>query len=1290
MSSPTLADTRISCPYPGLRPFRSHEAPLFFGRGAQVEELLARLESRRFLAVVGSSGCGKSSLVRAGLIPALQEGFLSGAQGPWRIARMRPGNAPFAQLARALLAEEALEPERASLPGAMGLLQATLRRGPGGLLEALTECGVGSRDPVLLLVDQFEEIFRYRRESDINEADAFVNLLLASGRPGPVPLYVVLTMRSDFIGDCALFLGLPETINDGQFLVPRLTREQYRAAIVEPARLAGTSLTAALVNRLLNDLKGDPDQLPVLQHALMRMWNRHADAARPLDIPDYEAVGGLEQALARHADQLLGELDEHQRAIARRLFRCLAERGEDQRDTRRPARLGEVAASAGVAVAAVAAVVEVFRGAGRSFLMPPPPEPLGEDSVVDISHEALIRRWRTLNRWVNEEAEAADTYRRLADAAQRHARGEAALWRTPDLQLALDWRAREQPSAAWAARYGGDHGAALAFLEASERAWAREQRERLAAERRHARQRRWVIIGLSALLLIAALSSLWGWWSYGRAIQAAEEAQRQRQRAEMQREEAEIQRSLVLSHQLHTQAQQLRERDSTLGLLLGVEAVRVVESAQHPQIRPVEEGLRATLALPGQARLGSHKGRVASLAFSARHGLLASAGDDGSVRLWDIKDPGAEPRILRNHEKWVNAVVFSPLSGILASGGDDGTVRLWDPATPDTPPRILGRHEGWVWSLAFAPDSNRLASGGADGVIRLWEPARPELAPLSLDGHQGGVLALVASPDGRWLASAGADGAVRLWSLIDPAAPSRLLLDREGWIWSLAFSQAGDLAAGDEAGIIRLWTADGLDDDPAPRVLGSHDDKVYALAFTADGQLASAGEGGGLRLWSTPAPATSTLLHEGDSPLWSLAFVDDARLASGTADGMIRLWRLTAPVREPRVLAAHQDGVNSVAVSRHWLASGSQDGTVRLWRRDALDAPPLVIGNPRDDWINAVAVSADQRWLAAGDTGNRIRLWRLDDLAAEPRRLEGHTDWINVLDFSPDGELLASASADGTARLWPVDDPQAPPRVIRVAEPAWINAVAFSPDGAWLATGDTEHAVKLWSLDDLDAPARMLRGHGDWVNTVAFSPDGSLLASGSSDNTVRLWPLADPGLEPLLLRGHSGWVDSVAFSPDGELLASAGSDDTVYLWRLASDNPRPVALRGHGDWVTAVTFTPDGEQLVTASDDASVRLWRVRLDDLLAAACRQAGRNLRWAEWQWYLGEVPYRRTCPDQPLPDSVAAALLETGDALAARGAREEAVATYQRLLALGYVGELDPPARARAMAARSPSSD
>jgi energy-coupling factor transporter ATP-binding protein EcfA2 len=461
-------------PYPGLRPFQQDETDLFFGRETQIEEMLARLEDRRFLAVVGTSGCGKSSLVRAGLLPALEQGFLSNAKPNWRMAVMNPGSAPFDNLTAALLREAALGRERQHASQAAALLQATLRRGPLGLVEAMAESHLPEGTNLLLVVDQFEEIFRYRKQTqNVNDADAFVSLLLASVQlqQSDMTIYVVITMRSDFIGDCALFTGLPEAIDDSQFLTPRLTRDQYRSAIVKPALVASGQLTPALVNQLLNDLRGEPDQLPVLQHALMRMWTQVSDSPpeRTLTLDDYKAVGGLAGALSKHCDEILNGLNTEQQRIAEVMFRALCERSSEQRDTRRPVQLGEVAAIAGVDVEAVIPVVDAFRGAGRNFLMPPLPVPLAAETTLDISHESLIRQWHTLNTWVEAEAESARQYQRLEDVAKRRQqRGGAELWRGVDLENARIWKKREKPTEDWAARYGDSYQLAMAFLEESE------------------------------------------------------------------------------------------------------------------------------------------------------------------------------------------------------------------------------------------------------------------------------------------------------------------------------------------------------------------------------------------------------------------------------------------------------------------------------------------------------------------------------------------------------------------------------------------------------------------------------------------------------------------------------------------------------------------------------------------------------------------------------------------------------------------------------------------------------
>ncbi|HEX8852861.1 MAG TPA: hypothetical protein VF754_05205, partial [Pyrinomonadaceae bacterium] len=447
---------RIANPFPGLRPFKTDEYSLFFGREGQSDELLARLGRTRFLAVVGTSGSGKSSLVSAGLLPSMRGGLMAGAGASWRIAVMRPGHDPIGNLACKLAEKNVLPEAGGGLEGAEaeGVIEATLRSGSLGLVDAARRAHLKEHENLLVVVDQFEELFRFRaaRTGTGDDATAFVKLLLEATRQRELPLYVILTMRSDFLGDCAQFQGLPEAINNGQYLIPRMTRDERRVAITGPVAVARGRLAEPLVNRLLNDVGDNPDQLPILQHALMRTWDfwkQNRLDGEPLGVSHYEAIGTMSDALLRHADEAWGELDERQQQLAERMFKALTEKGTDNREIRRPARLAEVCAIVEATSEEVVAVIEVFRSEGRSFLMPPVGVELDADTIIDISHESLIRNWARLRQWVNEEAESARIYRRLADAAAAHRAGEGGLLDDVTLGWVNRWRERYEPNRAW-------------------------------------------------------------------------------------------------------------------------------------------------------------------------------------------------------------------------------------------------------------------------------------------------------------------------------------------------------------------------------------------------------------------------------------------------------------------------------------------------------------------------------------------------------------------------------------------------------------------------------------------------------------------------------------------------------------------------------------------------------------------------------------------------------------------------------------------------------------------------
>lgn len=496
-------------PFPGLRPFEPNEDNLFFGREKEIDDLLRRLRFSRFLAITGTSGCGKSSLVRSGLIPSLSGGAMSDTSSDWKIAIMRPGECPTRHLAQALNAPEALRPKGELEATNRVLLEATLSRGSRGLAEAVRQARMPARQNLLLVVDQFEELFRFRLNAEVenarDESVAFVKSLLEAAEQRDVPIYVVLTMRSDFIGDCMEFAGLPEAVNDGLYLVPRMTRDELRLAIMGPVAVGGGKIAKRLVLRLLNDFGEDINQLPVLQHALMRTWDHWQMRTPPtpeIDIEDYEAIGTIKNALNLHAEEAFEEAGTAERKrIVEKVFKGLTDTFSDPRGIRRPTSVRDLAAISDAEELEVSSVIELFRRPGRSFLTPPPNVPLNKMCVVDLSHESLMRCWQRLVNWAEEERRSAEVYSRLSDAAQWHAEGSVGLWRNPELEMALRWSQTNKPAEAWARRYNSTFPLAMSFLKRSEAEYQREVEEKRTERRRKFRQIQWTAGILGTLFL---------------------------------------------------------------------------------------------------------------------------------------------------------------------------------------------------------------------------------------------------------------------------------------------------------------------------------------------------------------------------------------------------------------------------------------------------------------------------------------------------------------------------------------------------------------------------------------------------------------------------------------------------------------------------------------------------------------------------------------------------------------------------------------------------------------------
>lgn len=986
-------------PFPGLRPFEPDEDYLFFGRERQTDELLRRLRTTRFLSILGRSGSGKSSLVRSGLIPSLYGGAMTRAGSRWRVAMMRPGEDPIGNLAAALTVPDALG-SGSDETLTRALFETTLRASRLGLVECVRQSHTGAADNVLVLVDQFEEIFRYKRSRRAvgDDAAAFVKLLLAA-RESDVPIYIAITMRSDFIGDCMEFGTLPEVLNEGIYLVPRLTRDELRSAITGPVAVGGATIAPRLVSRLLNDVGDDPDQLPILQHALMRTWERWQSGHRPgepLDLRHYEEIGTMREALSRHAEEAFGELDQLGQLIAEKMFKVLTDKASDPRGVRRPASVREIRAVSQASLGEIAQVTESFRRAGRSFLMPPADVEIDDSSIIDISHESLMRNWSRLSKWADDEAHAGQLYLNVAQAAQRYAEGRVALWRDPELQFALTWREKEKPTPEWADRYDPAFAPAMAFLDASmkerdDKAQARERRRR-----RELRRSRIALAVLSAGFVLMTYLGYKAWrgetaaeLAQYEAVQEREgayamqkRAQLEKRRAEDEKRSAEEARRVAVQEREKAEHQRVRAETQTeiakkqskladsARERATIEQRKALESEREAResAKMAEAAQHEALAL--RDRADEERNTATTLRhLSASRALALTSREARSV---DVRLVLEAYRLNReNHGDPSDAELFAAMHAVGARYPSHTIEKL---------PQKNG-----ALAIAVSPDGRTIFAGDESGQISRHDYDRDHWLPPKAFGHLAGPVRTLALRD-HLLAAGTAAGKIALFDLRSRNAAPQELTAGNAAVMSLAFQSKGSLlAAGNLDGTVALWDAA---HPAAPRQLRTADNKngVRAVAFSPDGKSVAASQpAGGALLWNVAQPdAPPRRVCKDANDLRSLAFEPNGNgLLCGRADGRI----VAAPLRNGPELtySGHGASVNALSFSPDGsvFASGSSDGTVRLWQTGKPEALPQVL--PRQEgWVWAVAFNADGSGVISGGKEPAIRISdaRTDVLAA--------------------------------------------------------------------------------------------------------------------------------------------------------------------------------------------------------------------------------------------------------------------------------------------------------------------
>jgi WD40 repeat protein len=1121
-----------NCPYRGLSAFREEDAFCFFGREPFAEALWVAAKKKPLVVVVGASGSGKSSVLRAGLIPRLTAESSSSA--PPSIVFFHPSHNPFEALALALAPVWQLQqPAR---------LEKELRQSDhflSNLIEGLVHHNPETQ--YILLLDQFEELFTLCSEED---SQSFLASLLHAVKSAP-GFTLVLSLRADFSTHLFENPAWSDVLQGAVLTLEPMRREELQAAIEQPAALLSVELETGLTDKLIQEIEGHSGRLPLLESALTQLWSKQQQGW--LTHQAYEEMGGVAAAFVNQAEVTYSQLNSEERSKAQQIFMQLVNFGKDRSATRRLATREEVKPENWNLVSRLATARLVMTSRDEA----------SREETLEIVHEALLLSWGRLEQWIQIDG-AFRRWQEQLRAAQRtwesSDRDKGALLRGKPLTDAEDWLEQRQTQIS-------DKGQEFIQLSLARREnKIRREKRRLVVLRS--------LLGLtSTAFVISAGFGLAAVWQSRRATLS-----------QIGAIATSSDNLFALNKHLEALIQSIRAKrllkdlggseptaetqvdTSLLQALYGVDEINRLTGGNTAVFSPDSKQIIANnqeneiliLNRDGTLvrRIPAHKGALWGIAFSPENRQIASASEDGTAKIWTLD--GKLVSTLNGHKAGLRDIAFSPSSPgrtvsskgftqMLATASDDGTVKLWHADGKII--QTLNAGGVPVWGVAFSPDGKLLAAASYDKTIKLWKYDGKKAVPLkSLTGHRDFVVSVAFSPDGKTLASGSHDATIKLWrrnsSGAFEAKPYKTFVGHTSTVADVAFSPNGKtLASASWDATVKLWNLDGA----VLHTFEGHTARVWRVAFSPDGQTLASGGGvdGTTRLWNLRNPKSITLRDHQNVVLQAVFSLDHQRIASGSDDKTVKIWKRDGTVLQ--TLTGHSAGVLGVAFSNdeQTLASASWDGTVKLWHlNDKTEKYALIKTlNGHSGGVWKVAISPEGKIVSTGRDGT-LKLW--DRNGRLLKTLTGHRAEVRSVVFSPDGQLIASSSFDKTVKLWSKDGTLK--RTIQNTD--GVIAVTFSPDGQKLAFGGVDHAVKLWTVDG--TLLQTFKGHSLEVRGIAFSPDGKLLASASADATIKLWKIN--GAEIATLKGHKGAVWSVAFSPDAKQLISASEDGTVKLW----------------------------------------------------------------------------------------------------------------------------------------------
>ncbi|WP_424094508.1 caspase family protein [Moorena producens] len=1219
-------------PYRGLHSYDEKDSHLFFGREKEIKKLFEKIVANEqpLTLVLGASGTGKSSLVKAGLIPKLRQ-YKDG--NTWFILPpFRPGEYPFTSLNNVL--ESVNQPLVATSDQA---------KSSGLLTPAKSLANWFKEHPqanLLLVIDQFEELITLCKSDE--EPEQFQKLIENALAKYSDNIHVVITLRLDFEAQFQNSVLKDFWNDDTRFVVPPMTQDELREVIEKPASEKVVYFhPPSLVDELINDVVQMPGALPLLSFTLSELYLKYSGDRtrnnRALTKKDYEELGRVVGSITKRANQeyekLIAEDSAYEKTVQRLMLRMISLQGGEL--ARRQVPKSELIYPDEEENKRVEKVIKSF---SEARLIVEGSNSQGEP-LVEPAHEALVQGWDKLLVWKKEDEEILILQRRLTPAAvewdsvknNNKEQPKAFIYK---VYIVLDWldrrlfivenlfnkiptqlagllrRSPNQPGRyqqkpnqfLWNSNpYLGLLDQELHSddncLNLTEREFIQES---VLQKRRNSswlwRIVIWVILILSGLIITALIQ-----WRIS---------------------------ELNLANSLGRLSLSLFEEHKELDAFVeAIKGGKILQKHQETDLAVIRALQKLVNEGSERNRLERHNDWVLSVSFSSDGKTLASGSGDMTIKLWNL-ETGKEIHTLKGHDSKVKSVRFSPDAKTLASGSFDNTIKLWNLETGKEIHTLEG-HDSQVNSISFSPDGKSLASGSSDKTIKLWNlDTGKEIR--ALQGHDDWVTSVSFSPDGKTLASGSKDKTIKLWNL-EKGQEIRALQGHDDWVTSVSFSPNGKtLASGSYDKRIKLWnlkTGKEINTLYTLEIYEEHiDNGINSISYSPDGRiLASGSRDQTITLWNLEMGLEIRTLRGHNDWVNSVSFSPDGKtLASGSVDKTIKFWSLETG-KEVRNFQGHDllsfGNIVSFSPNGKTLASGSVDKTIKLWNLETGKEIRALQGH--DERVTSVSFSPDGKTLASGSEDKTIKLWNLET-GKEIHTFKEHDSYVKSISFSPDGKTLASGSVDKTIKLWNLETG----KEIYTLKGHYrqVNSVSFSPEGKILASGSADKTIKLWSLET-GKGIRTL--YHDYVTSVSFSPDRKTLASGSADKMIKLWNL-ETGQGIRTLQGHDDWVTSLSFSPDGKTLASGSSDRTIKLWDLKT-GLEIHTLQGHYDGISSVSFSPDGKTLASGSSDKIIKLWTIdlNLDSLVRRSC----------QWVWtYLHNSSANINDSDRHLCDDVA----------------------------------------------------